>query len=186
MNIKSLTTAGLAIMLLAFAGAAPSQARDNNNNKALNQLAMQYYLQQQQAQANGTAGIYNPLLSNAPILSGAAYSNGGSCGFHNNASYNGYNHLQQEIANINARLSTANLPPWELSRLNNKLAKLQARQAAYANVGYNAYGNGYGNVYGNGYGNVYGNNYGNPYSYQNPYNYNGSGLLNNVRSYFGF
>jgi hypothetical protein len=66
MNFKSITTLGLVAVALAVTSLAPAQA-SNTNNKALNQLAMQYYMQNQSGRGNLA---YNPLIGNA-----TAYSN---------------------------------------------------------------------------------------------------------------
>jgi hypothetical protein len=78
MNFKSITTLGLVAVALAVTSLAPAQA-NNNNNKALNQLAMQYYMQNQAAAGN--AGIYNnPLLSGNASVYNSALANYGYAG----------------------------------------------------------------------------------------------------------
>jgi hypothetical protein len=73
MNIKSFTTLGLVAVALVVTSLAPAQA-SNNNNKALNNLAMQYYMQNQAAAGRtnvyntplltGSTSVYNPLAAN--------------------------------------------------------------------------------------------------------------------------
>jgi hypothetical protein len=179
MNIKSITTLGLVAVALAVTSIAPAEA---NNNKALNQMAMQMYMQNQGLAGNAT--IYNPALATnyrynnayavspwsaatvAPVYGtttpwaagalpfGAAASNYG----YNNAAYGNivapkYSQLNQEAARINARLASGNLSGWEVTRLQNKLAKIQTEENSLAAAGY-----------------------GSPYS---------PGVFNNLRSHLG-
>lgn len=58
MNIKAITTLGLVAVTLVVTSIAPAEA--NDHSKYLNQLAMQYYLQNQAAA--GRTRIYNPIL----------------------------------------------------------------------------------------------------------------------------
>jgi hypothetical protein len=73
MNIKAITTLGLVALALVVTSIAPAEA--NDHSKYLNQLAMQYYLQNQAAA--GRTSIYNPLLTGVantsvynPLLTG--------------------------------------------------------------------------------------------------------------------
>ena len=97
MNIKSITTFGLVAMALAMTSLSPALA-NNNNNKALNQLAMQYYAQNQAAAGNPVFGsAYNPLIGNAsynPTQAALAsgYNNpwAGNAAYSNNYGQSGY------------------------------------------------------------------------------------------------
>jgi hypothetical protein len=58
-NFKSLTALGLVAVALAVTSITPAEAHHHHNNdKYMNELAMQYYMQNQ---ANG--GMYNPALA---------------------------------------------------------------------------------------------------------------------------
>jgi hypothetical protein len=103
MNIKFITKLGLVAMTMAMTSLAPALA--NNNNKALNQLAMQYYAQNQAAAGNPVfGGAYNPLIGNAsynptqaalasgynnPWAGNAAYSNNYGLNAYGNGNNNG-------------------------------------------------------------------------------------------------
>ena len=187
MNSK-LTTLGLALVAVASFSLAPVEARNNNQQALLNQMAMNNYLNQANAQAAlnpAYNSIYNPLQANLAAYNqpmGGNYS--GRCdrdrdgdrdydrdhdhglrGFTNSNGWgNGWgrgNKLSQEISKLQTRLASGNLPAWESSRLQNKLAQLQAQSA--------------GNL-----GNI------NPYQvqYSAPYGY-GYNRLNGVRNFLG-
>jgi len=100
MNIKSITTLGLVAVALAVTSIAPAEA---NNNKALNQMAMQMYMQNQATAANSS--IYNPaLLANyanpyavtvnpwSTATAAYPYASAGNYGC-NRAYNNGYNNI---------------------------------------------------------------------------------------------
>jgi hypothetical protein len=193
MNAK-LSSMGLALLAVATVSLTPAEARNNNQQALLNQIAMNNYLAQTAAN-NSAAQINNPLQAtlasyNQPY--GDNYGQGcdrdgdrdhgwghGFRGYTSNAyGNNGYNNgygnglfgfgnngsLAQKISNIQARLAGGNLSRREVNKLENKLAQLQGA------IGINGYGLPYSNLYNNGYNNV---------------NYNNNGALNGVRRLLG-
>jgi hypothetical protein len=163
MNAK-LTSIGLALLAVATISLAPAEARNNNQQALLNQIAMNNYLAQTAAN-NSAAQTYNPLQAtlasyNPPygnnygqgcdrdgfrgytsnVYGNSGYNNGygnGLFGFGNNGS------LAQKISNIQARLAAGNLSSREVNKLENKLAQLQGAS------GINGYGLPYNNLYNN-------------------------------------
>jgi hypothetical protein len=61
MNLQSIATLGLVAVVLAATAITPAEAHHHNNNKYLNQLAMQYYMQNQAGMGN--AALYNPSMA---------------------------------------------------------------------------------------------------------------------------
>ena len=154
-------------MALTMTSLSPALA-NNNNNRALNLMAMQMYAQNQGLAGNSVYGrSYNPLIGNAAYGNyGSNYGNsnyglasynpyansgynglGGGCNGGNNMAYGNmiapqYSRLAQEAAQIQSQLSYGNLPSWQVSRLQNKLVKIQRQESGLA---YNGYGSPYGN-----------------------------------------
>jgi len=166
MSIKSFTILGLVAVAVAVTSLTPAQA-SNNNNKALNQMAMQMYMQNQGLAGN--ASIYNPALASnyrynnayavspwsaatvtpvygttTPWAAGALPFGTAASNYNygcNNAAYGNivapqFSQLNQEAARINARLASGNLSGWDVTKLQNKLAKIQREENGLASAGY--------------------------------------------------
>ncbi len=94
-------------LALSTAAFAPTEAQANNNQKALNQLAMQMYMNnvaQQQAQQQYYNNVYNPYYGNPyynngyynRVISGnGCYNNHWNSGWHN-----GYNNLRYNSSTV--------------------------------------------------------------------------------------
>lgn len=129
MNIKSITTLGLVAVALAVTSLAPAEAK--NNNKALNDLAMQMYMQNQAAA--GATNIYNPaLVGNASIYNNPAF-----------ASTYGVNAYNGQT-------------PWSAGAMGNAIPGVV--NASYGATPWSAGALPYGSNYGNNYGGRCGNN----------------------------
>jgi hypothetical protein len=174
MNIKSIAALGLVAVAMTVTSFLPAEA--NNNNQALNMMAMQMYMQNQANAGNynrynplqGGASMYSPIQNAAYGLNAVNYGGGygGGCNgamgmgaspYNNMVSSPQYQRLASEAAQIQSQLAYGNLPYWKVNSLQNKLAKIQRQETNLS-----AYG------------------YGNPYSYGN-----GGGILNNLRYNLG-
>ncbi len=177
MNVKSITTLSLVAVALAVTSLTPAQASNNANNKALNQLAMQYYMQNQGA--TGTMA-YNPLLTGAAVMpanyttygvnpyaasavnpySGQTPWSAGCTGLPSTAAYGNiiapqYNSIANKIASLQGRLAVTNPNSWTALNLQKQINRLQAQENSLAANGY-----------------------GSPYSYR-------PGMWNNLRGSLG-
>jgi len=183
MNFKSITTLGLVAVALAVTSLTPAQASNNANNKALNQLAMQYYMQNQAASGNMA---FNPLLNNGAVMpanyttygvnpwaagavnpyaanavnpySGQTPWSAGCTGLPSTAAYGNiiapqYNSIANKIASLQGRLAVTNPNSWTALSLQKQINRLQAQENSLAANGYGA-----------------------------PYGYNSS-ILNNLRGF---
>ena len=163
MNIKSIATLGLVAVAMTVTSFLPAEA-NNNNNKALNMMAMQMYMQNQANAGNynrynpmlqGGASMYNPIQNAAYGLNnygggfgsgfgGGCNGNMGNMGAYNNmVSAPQYQRLASEAAQIQSQLAYGNLPSWKINSLQNKLSKIQRQENNLSTYGYgNPYGSG--------------------------------------------
>ena len=174
MNIKSIAALGLVAVAMTVTSFLPAEA--NNNNQALNMMAMQMYMQNQANAGNynrynpmlqGGASMYSPIQNAAYGLNnyggggchgGMGMGNGMGMGvnpYNNMVSSPQYQRLASEAAQVQSQLAYGNLPAWKINSLQNKLVKIQRQENNLS-----AYG------------------YGNPYG-------SGGGILNNLRNNLG-
>ena len=160
MNIKSIAALGLVAVAMTVTSFLPAEA--NNNNQALNMMAMQMYMQNQANAGNynrynpmlqGGASMYSPIQNAAYGLNSYGGGYGGGCNgamgnmgsnpYNNMVSAPQYQRLASEAAQVQSQLAYGNLPSWKINSLQNKLVKIQRQESNLSAYGYgNPYGSG--------------------------------------------